>query len=227
MILFFISLFNLFSQDRVFERGEALFMENKPAEAIPLLLSSLEKNPENEKLYMMLGISYSQTGNYANAVNYFKDGARVSAGEKDIYFYNAGNIYYLMGEYQLAEDMFSRALRENRNKGSIYLNRANARLMLGRKEDAVNDYKTFLVLDPLNYQKDSVEKLIALLETKARQETARKQEEEARRIAEEQRREELLRDVLDSLKQVSQETRKVSAETETISDYQEDLELKE
>jgi hypothetical protein len=52
-------------------------------------------------------------------------------------------------------------------------------------------------------------------------------EEEMKRLADEQRKQDLLRDVLDSLKNVGEETRKVSAESETISDYGEELDLKD
>jgi tetratricopeptide (TPR) repeat protein len=226
-IFSFYNLYSLFSQENLFEKGEKLFMENKPQEAVSVLLGALEQSPDNEKIYLMLGTSYAQLKNYDKAVNYFKDGARKAYKDKDLYFYNAGNVYYLMEQYPLADEMYSRALRENSSRGIIYLNRANTRLNMSMKEDAVADYKLYLTLDPENYQKDNIRKLIALLETRAEAEQIKKQEEELRKIAEEQRKQDMLREVLDSLKQIGQETRKVSAGTEKISDYEEELELKE
>ncbi len=227
ILLFIVPFINLSAQENMLEKGEKLFMENKPVEAIPVLTASLSQFPDNDKTYMMLGIAYSQTKNYEKAVSSFKDGARKALRDRDLFYYNAGNIYYLMEQYPLAEEMYSRAIRENGSRGSLYLNRANARLSMDMKEDAVSDYRVYLSIEPENYQKDSILRLIALLEKNAQDEKARKQEDELRKVAEEQRKQEMLKDVLDSLKDVGQETRKVSAGTEKIGNYDEELELKE
>jgi len=230
IIIFIFSFYNLnilYSQENLFDKGEKLFMDNKPQEASVVLLGALEQSPDNEKIYLMLGTAYAQLKNYDKAVAYFKDGARKAYKDKELFYYNAGNIYYLMEQYPLADEMYSRALRENSSRGNIYLNRANARLNMAMKSEAVADYKLYMTFEPENYQKDNIKKLIALLETQAEAEQIKKQEEEFRKIAEEQRKQDMLKEVLDSLKQVGQETRKVSAGTEKIGDYEEELELKE
>ena len=96
-------------------------------------------------------------------LNILKNGAKY-AEDKDVYYYNAGIIYYITGKFTLAEDMFTQAIRSNSSNTSSYLNRANSRLKLTHKEDAVSDYRLFLNLEPDNYQKESIEKLISLLE---------------------------------------------------------------
>jgi len=231
-IIIFLLLFStpficLYAEENLLGRGEELFMQNRPADAIPLLLGALERNPDEEKIYLMLGTSYSQTKNFDKAVNYFKEGAKKALKNRDLYYYNAGNTYYIMGEYPLAEEMYSRAIRENGSRSSSYLNRANARLSMGKREDAVSDYKVYLTIEPDNYQRETIQKLIDLLEKRTSEELIKKQQDEARKLAEEKRKQEMLKDVLDSLKNISGETRNVSAGTEKISDYEEELELKE
>ncbi|MDX9800806.1 MAG: tetratricopeptide repeat protein [Spirochaetia bacterium] len=228
LLLTLIPFMTLYGEENLLDRGEQLFMENRPADAIPLFLGALEKAPDEAGIYLMLGIAYSQTENYEKAVNYFREGAKKALKERDIYFYNAGNAYYLMGEYPLAEEMYSRAIRENGSRSnSSYLNRANTRLSLEKREDAISDYKVYLNIEPDNYQREPIQKLIDLLEKRGREELVKKQQDEALKLAEEKRKQELLRDVLDSLKNISDETRNVSAETEKISDYEEELELKD
>ena len=42
------------------EEGERLFIENKPDEALPLLLEALNADSANEKIYLYLGVIYEQ-----------------------------------------------------------------------------------------------------------------------------------------------------------------------
>ena len=228
LILFFIfSFINLYAQEKIFKTAEDLFINNKPNEAIPLFISALQQEPNNEKIYLFLGISYAQTKNYNKSVETFLEGARKAPKDRDVFYYNAGNIYYILGQYVPADEMYSRALKENANNKHVYLNRANTRLNMQMYEEALADYKVFLAFDHQNYQRESILKLINILESKLTFEKELKIEEEQRKLAEERRRQELLNEVLGSLKNVGSETRNVSAGTEKIGDYAEELDLKE
>ncbi len=227
ILLFINSFINLHGQEKLFKSAEELFLNNKPADAIPLFVTALQQDPNNEKIYMMLGISYAQTKNYTKAIETFQEGAKKALKDRDIFYYNAGNIYYVTGQYVPANEMYSKAIRENGNNADIYLNRANTRLNMQMYEDAVADYKVYLALDPQTYQRESILKLIGILEGRLAHEKQLKEEEEQRRLAEEQRRQELLNEVLGSLKNVGDETRNVSAGSEKISDYEEELDLNE
>ena len=44
------------------QQGEQLFLDNKPREALPHLEKALYENPQNEKIYLYLGIVYEQIG---------------------------------------------------------------------------------------------------------------------------------------------------------------------
>ena len=228
VILLFINCFiNLYGQEKIFQTAESFFLNNKPVDAIPLFVSALQQEPNNEKIYLMLGICYAQTKNYGKAVETFQEGAKKALKERDIFYYNAGNIYYIMGQYVPAEEMYSRAVKENGNNGDIYLNRANTRLNMKMYEEAASDYKIYLAFDPQNHQRESISKLISVLESKLSYEKQLKEEEEQRKLAEEKRRQALLNEVLGSLKNVGDETRNVSAGSEKIGDYAEDLDLEE
>lgn len=200
-------------------------MNNQPSDAIPLFISALHADPNNEKIYMMLGISYAQTQNYIRAIETFQEGARKAVRERDTFYFNAGNIYFIMEEYASADEMYSRAIAENRNNGHIYLNRANARLNMQMHEEAVADYRIYLAFNPSSLQRESILQLIGLLEARAAHERQVREEEEQRRIAEEKRRQELLDEVLGSLQNVLSETRGTSAGVERVSDYREELDL--
>ena len=226
LIILFINCFiNLYAQEKIFQTAEDFFMNNKPVDAIPLLITALQQEPNNEKIYMMLGISYAQIKNYSKAIESFLEGAKKALKDKDIFYYNAGNIYYITGQYVPADEMYSRAIKENGTNGDIYLNRANSRLNMQMYEEALGDYRVYMAFDPENYQKESISRLIDLLDSKLAHERQLKEEEELRRLAEEKRREELLNEVLGSLKNVGDETRSVSAEAERVSDYREELDL--
>ncbi len=213
--------------ETLFEKGEALFMNNQLQEASALFEGALEKDPGNSKILLYLGFSYAGLKNYDKSVEMFKRGARTVTAGKDRFYYNAGNIYYLTGKYTLAEDMFTQAIQYNGSNTASYLNRANSRLKLMHKSEAVSDYRLFLNLEPGNSQRESIEKIIALLEGEITDEKTRKEEEEARKIAEEERRKALLEDILNSLEDVGSETKNISAESEKIDDSIEELELEE
>ena len=225
ILLFINSFINLYSQEKIFQTAEELFLNNNPTDAIPLFISAIQQDPNNEKIYLMLGISYAQTREYTKAIEAFQNGARVALRDRDLFFFNAGNIYYIMEQYVPADEMYSRAIRENRDNGDIYLNRANARLNMKMYDEAIADYKAFLAFDPQNYQRESILRLVNLLENNIAMEKQLIEEEAQRKLAEEQRRQELLNEVLGSLQNVRSEIRNVSAGSEKIGDYSEELDL--
>ncbi len=213
--------------ETLFEKGESLFMENRLQEAAAVLEGALEKEPQNSTVMLYLGFSYAGMKNYEKSLEMFKNGAKSASSDKDIYYYNAGNIYYLSGKFTLAEDMFTQAIQNNGSNTGSYLNRANSRLKQGHKAEAISDYRIFLNMEPENHQKDSIEKLIALLQNEITDEKVRMEEEAERKKAEEERRKALLEDILNSLEDVGSETKNIPAESEKITDYEEELELEE
>ena len=201
-----LSCVAVFGVSAFFDKGEALFVQNKPQDAQPLLESALNEDPSNEKIYLYLGIIYQQLGDAQKAIDILKRGLNVATSYKDLFYYNMGNDFFSRKEFAFAEEMYSNALAANKNLAKGYLNRANARLQLQNFSGALADYALFLQLLPQDPQRPSIEKLIALLrqaqddQEKARQDALAKQQA-------------LMNEVLNSLNNAGEDTKNLSVDS--------------
>lgn len=228
--LFLISfpLFPIYTADNAFwEQGETLMMNDKPGEAIPLLESALEVDPGNEKIYLYLGLAYQQTGAYAESVQVLRDGVSRTEKSRDRFYYNIGNGLMLLENYSLADEFFTKAIKENPALHQAYLNRANSRVRQEALSDSVRDYKVYLSLNPGAEQRESIEKMIALLEQTVQERREQRLAEEARRREEEARQKALLDSVLQSLDNADSDTTHLSAESEDIQDTELEIDIEE
>ncbi len=189
-----------------FDKGEALFMQNKPADARPLLESALGDDPANEKTYLYLGIIYQQLGDTKRAVDILQKGLDVAASYKDLFYYNIGNDLFSGKDYSSAVDMYSKAIAANKDLFDAYLNRANARMQLKSWDGAVADYTLYLQLQPQTPQRQNIEKIIALLR-KAQDDMAKAQQAEA------DKQKALMDAVLQSLNNAGDDTKNLSVES--------------
>src|SRR5208337_141690 len=119
-----------FGVSAFFDKGEALFVQDKPRDAAPLLESALNEDPSNEKVYLYLGIIYQQLGDAQKAIDILKRGLNVASTYKDLFYFNMGNDFFSRREFAFAEEMYNDALAANKDLAKAYLNRANARLQL-------------------------------------------------------------------------------------------------
>ena len=202
------------------QEGEKLFLENRPREALPLLEQALNENPDNERLYLYLGIVYEQLQNPDKSIQVMRRGLNVARGVKDLLYFNLGNDLFRQKEYTLAEQMYSNALEVNGTMEDAYLNRANARLQLESYPGARADYIEYLRLAPATPQRESIEKLIALLGGMLDEAERLKQEELARQKA-------LLNEVLNSLQNASEDTRNLSAGSEDIQEQYDEVDIED
>ena len=203
--LVFVSA-TLFSASEFFDKGEALFVQNKPQDARPLLESALNDDPSNEKAYLYLGIIYQQLGDAQKAIDILKRGLAIATSFKDLFYYNIGNDYFSRKDFTSAEGMYTSAIDSNKNRSETYLNRANARLQLQNWNGALADYTLFLQMAPQDPQRPSIEKLIALL--RPAQDDAEKA-----RLAEIAKLQALMNDVLKGLNNAGDATRNLSVES--------------
>ncbi len=189
-----------------FEQGEALFVQNKPRDAQPLLESALNDDPSNEKVYLYLGIIYQQLGDPQKAIDILKRGLNVATSFKDLLYYNMGNDFFSRKDYALAEESYNSALATNHSLAEAYLNRANARLQQQKYPDALADYTLYLQMKPQDPQRPNIEKVMALIRgvqddlEKARQAELAKQQA-------------LMNDVLNSLNNAGEDTKNLSVES--------------
>lgn len=215
--LLFISLLLAISS---LDEAEKLFLENKPGEALPALEAALYEDPQNEKIYLYLGIVYAQLGDAEQSLQIMRRGLNVAQALKDRLYYNIANLLFQQRDYRLSEEMYSKALEANRQLGEGYLNRAQARMELQDYTNARTDYIQYLRLVPAAPQRPEIEKLIALLEQALAAAELRQQQEFEQQQA-------LLNSVLDSLKNASEDTRNLSAGSEEIEEEYEEIDITE
>lgn len=230
VILIFFSMGSLWAFE-YFDEGEALFRQNRPSEAIPLLYQASLMPGTNPKVFIYLGLCYQQTGKYADAISTFMKGTSSPGTEKKVLFFNAGNVYFLQEQFSEAETMFTKATEIDSSWAPSYLNRGNARVKQGKFSSAVDDYRMYLVLNPATWQKDSLKQLITLLSEQieaAKSEQIRAEAErvatEAERAAAAQRYQQIMDEVSASLQSVDAASTR-SAGSENILDYNEEGQL--
>jgi len=202
------------------QEGERLFLENKPQAALPFLEKALYEDPQEEKIYLYLGIVYEQMQSTEKSIQIMRRGLNVATDHKDLLYFNLGNNHFRRQEYTLAEEMYLSALEINSALADAYLNRANARLKLEKYPDARQDYIEYLRQAPDTPQRENIEKIIALLGGILEQ-------QEQQRLAELERQKALMNQVLDTLQNASEDTRNLSAGSEKIQEEYEDIDIAE
>lgn len=227
------SLFAAFSAGALdyFAEGERLFKENKPSEAIPMLFQASQLSGTDPRVFTYLGLCYQQTGKFADAISTFMKGTSAPGTDRKVLFFDAGNVYYAQKLFSEADAMYTRSIGLDTAYAPAYLNRANSRVESARFKDAVEDYRTYLVLDPATWQSDSIRQLIELLsqevmkqEDAAARTAAEKAAAEAEKAAAAERYRKLLDEVSSSLQSVD-DASTLSAGSETIMEYNEEGQL--
>ncbi len=210
----------LFAVSPSLEKGEELLLENRPAEARPLLEQALAEDPTQEKTYLYLGLVNQQLGDTARAITMLRRGLAVSSDFRDLFCYNIGNNLFTQGDFTFAEEMYTSALEANKKLADAYLNRANARLKLEKYEGSLEDYTLFLQLRPQDVQRPQIEEIMRLIRQMLDSQDAKRKEQEARQKA-------LMNEVLNSLTNAGEDTKNVSVESLQFKHETEDVDIKE
>ncbi len=170
------------AQSSNFARGEELFLQNKPEEAVTYLKKAYSKK-ENPKVYEYLSLSYFQLGMYEEGIAVVNAGMKVSGTDKKLLAFNAGNAAFLAGKYEAAENWYTTAIMADGSYSSPVINRANTRIYEGKIADARTDYIRFLELEPNDYRRPEIEEILKEIDNQIAQE----EERERARLAEEKR----------------------------------------
>lgn len=184
---------SVFCQNGDFSEGEKLFRQNRPKDAVPYLKSAVESGSA-PKAYNYLALCYFQLGEYNLALDVCNAGLKTPGTDKKVLAYNAGNICFAKKDYAEAEKWYSLAVSADGFYSEPVLNRANARLNLGKLAESKADYEKYIELAPDDVQRPEIEKLLVLLseEIVVREEERVAQEkrllEEQQRIKEEEER---------------------------------------
>jgi len=206
-------------------RGEVLLMQNKPVEAVVYLLNAVSEDSSNTKAYLYLGIVYEQLGSTNEAVSVYRRALPIAGGFSANVANNLGNVYFIMGNNEMAEQYYSQAIDFNSAFSKAYLGRANTRVKAGNLKNAVSDYEQYLSIEPHAAQKAKIEQLVSLIKSEFAAEEMKRllAEEEARRVAEE--RQKLLDSVSASLHSAADFSKSLSSGAENFEQYDGEFEL--
>jgi len=210
-----------------FTKAEDTFLRNKPQEAIPMLEAVLAEDPASVKAAMYLGIAYQQVKRWDDAISLYKKLLNRAGVDVAQVAYNLGNVYFAKGSAAFAEEYYTLAIQKNDTYSSAYLNRANSRIKVGNLKAAVQDYTTYLSLEPSSPKRPQIEQMLALIQAQFAAEEQKKLEAEAAAKAEEERRRRLLEEVSASLQAASEETKGLQASTEQVQSYDGEFTLEE
>jgi len=253
-LLFLFSIIPALEAQTSFARGEELFMQNKPQEALQYLEAAVSEDPAHVQAFLYLGIVYLQLNRVDDSIAAYLKILPKGGTETATIAFNLGNAYFMKGAYDSANQYYTRAIEEDPSHASAYLNRANTFVRTGELRSAIQDYEQYLSLDPASAKREQVVKLIAFIReefaaderrrimaeeaakaaelARIRAEESAKAEAELARVraeaaakAEAERKRQLLQQVTESLQAAAEDSKGLSAGTEDVQDYNNEFEL--
>jgi len=225
LTIFFVSNLTAIEAQNSFVRGEELFMQNRPQEALGYLQAAATEDPANVQTFLYLGIAYLQLNRVDDAIETYTTILPRGGLESARIAFNLGNAHFVRGDVQTARRYFSRAIDINPAFASAYINRANTFIRTGDLSDALSDYQTYLSLVPTSPQREQITRMIRFIQEEfAAEEQRRFMEAEAAR-AEAERRRLLLQEVSDSIQSAVEGTRGLSVGVEGVQGFDSEFEL--
>lgn len=212
-------------QKTIFQQGEELFLQNNPSGAIPKLEAAIKQQPSNETAFMYLGIAYEQVGNLQKAADTYINGAQLGGNKAGTLYFNAGNALYALKQFTKAEQVYTNAVSSEDAPEGVWLNRAGVRVEQQKWEPALEDYGTYLTLQPQDPQKPQISRMMDILGSMIREAERVAEQERIKAEEERQRQQDLLNQVLNSLNKAKEDTTNMSAESEGIEFEDEELDL--
>jgi len=233
LALFFCTTIQLGAQsaDEWFERGLDAFRWQKNEEAALYFRKAADADPTRDAYYLYLGICEHQLGRLDGAEESYSRGLALNGPQSDEIRFRRANLRWSMEDYDAAfADYDSLVEADGPLSTSALLNRGNMALVAGVYDRALEDYTRYLVLEPDAPDRETIERIIALLNADieaARLAEARRIAEEQRRAEEEARRQALMAEVLESLSDSGEDTKSISAGTEDLREDFEDSALED
>jgi tetratricopeptide (TPR) repeat protein len=149
-------------------RGNVYFNMAEYQLAIADFVTATNVKTEHEKsdrAYFNLGLTYTETKDYARAIQAFDEAIRLNPSDADN-LTSRGTAYFENGDYAQSIADFNEALALSPANAKIYYNRANAYSQAGQADNAVQDYTQAILLQE-NYAQAYHERGLVYLETKA------------------------------------------------------------
>ncbi|MFQ5969052.1 MAG: tetratricopeptide repeat protein [Nitrososphaerales archaeon] len=142
--------------------AEKLHMQAKYEHAISTLTNAKEIEPDNPRIWSQLGTLYNELGSH-EAVKCYEMAIKLNL-KYYLAYRGLGNYYLKKKDFSQAEKHYSKALEINQYRfGPIYKNRAIARIELGNKKGAADDFARYLEQCPKAVDRKNVEGMILLL----------------------------------------------------------------
>ncbi|MEI7849193.1 MAG: tetratricopeptide repeat protein [Chloroflexota bacterium] len=175
--MLFLNCLNLFAGN--FEKGNELFLYNKPSEAALFMERAIIEDPSNAAAYYRLGIIYEQLKQYDKATAALRSALDRNYGKKAELYGHMAKIQALKGNLDECIRYNTLAIQENPEYSPVILNRANAWFRKDNLDSAMADYQNFISVDPENALKPEVVRMIQSIQgLKDERELSKKQEAE-------------------------------------------------
>jgi tetratricopeptide (TPR) repeat protein len=106
--------------------------------SIALANEAIELDPDIGPAYYVSGIGYGEMKNWGQSKARIRKALELMPDNVDVLRYQ-GNLFYMTGEFEQAEDSFTRAIKRHPNAWAIYVDRALNRADAGRIQAALED----------------------------------------------------------------------------------------
>ena len=152
-----------FSQsNRLCFEAEALRQKNDVDGAIVKLLTATNIDNENAQAWCLMGGMYNELGG-DEAASCYQTAIRLNP-RYYLAYRGLGNFYLKKQDHSMAETYYTKAITINPSRlGTIYKNRAIARLQLGNKSGSKEDLTRYLELSPNVDDRKDIEQAISEL----------------------------------------------------------------
>ena len=147
-----------------YNRGKAYNAKKQYESAISDYSKAIEINPKLAAAYTNRGSIYKAMGQYALAISDYDKAIEINPAFAEAYN-NRGTVYYAKGDYALAISDYSKAVELKPDFAWAYFNKANACEIVGRTQEAVEAYKSFIQYAPaqnvshIEYAKQKIKEL--------------------------------------------------------------------
>lgn len=131
-----------------FNLGTVYKKNNQTDYSIDSYKKTIEKNPQFSPAYNNLATALKQKENYTEALKNINEALKLDSNID--YLNNRGNIYRSMGNCNEAIKDYSQIIEKNKKYTNAYYGRALCKIELNLPDEAIEDFTTFLEIEPDN-----------------------------------------------------------------------------
>jgi tetratricopeptide (TPR) repeat protein len=136
------------SAEEYYARGLLYLADGHEAIALLMFSKSLEKNHEQPRIYLELAKIYQHRGDLRHATRSALTALEQNPDSEEGHFL-LGDLYFKSGELEKAYDVYSRWLTRHDSSRAL-IRRGNIRFFQEKFDEAVEDYRQALKIDPEN-----------------------------------------------------------------------------